>query len=323
MWAGLLHRVWVHFWSFDAAVMYCTWISALTGAAITYVVQAEDSPKSLRGFLRFCFPAVILRHPSCRLDAAFVTIMHFIRMPAGIMLSNLAVAELSYAALTATFGAQAQHAEPLWLWATIMAVAVVLQDLMVFIAHVLQHRWGALWELHKVHHSAEFLLPISNLRFHPLQAIMDNWSTMAPVGLLLGATSYAFALPVHDNSVIGVDALFLLNMFSFYHLRHSHVPMRYGWLERHLISPAQHQIHHSREERHWDRNFGFCFSWWDRIYGSIVYSTPGERFALGLPQDIQADYDSALKLFVVPVRNIARMAWRPARRLVAPMRDAV
>ena len=71
MWTGLLHKLQTHFWSFDAAVVLATWFSALAGAAFTYLVQHEESPKSVRGFLRFCFPSVILRHPSCRLDAMF------------------------------------------------------------------------------------------------------------------------------------------------------------------------------------------------------------------------------------------------------------
>ncbi len=320
MWTGLLHKLQTHFWSFDAAVVLATWFSALAGAAFTYLVQHEESPKSVRGFLRFCFPSVILRHPSCRLDAMFSAATHFLGVPAFVMVSNLAVAELSYAGLAALFGAHAQNVEPAWLWFVILCACVVVQDLGTFVAHVWQHRVSWLWELHKVHHSVEFLIPISNRRFHPLQAIMDNAFTMIPVGLILGVTSYVFALPIHDNSVIGLDAAFVLNMLSFYHLRHSHIAMRYGWFERHMISPAQHQIHHSREERHCDRNFGLCFSWWDRWLGTIVYTTPQESFArgsfaLGLPHDIQGEYDSPARLLWVPLRNLALMAGREARRL--------
>ena len=319
---GLLHRVWTHFWTFDWAVILITWVTALAAAGFTYVVQTEGGPKTWRGFARFCIPPEMLRHPSIRLDIFFNMVMHFIRMPAGIMLSNLVFAELSYAALTALFGAHAQLAEPWWIWVAIMAVGVLIQDFMTFYAHVLQHRIGVFWELHKVHHSVEFLIPLSNRRFHPIQAIMDNWFTMVPLGLFLGIISYVLSLPVHDYSIIGLDALFVMNMLSFYHLRHSHVPMRYGWLERHLISPAQHQLHHSREERHWDKNFGFCFSWWDRMWGTVVYSDPHETFRLGLPDGDQVQYDSVLKLFITPVRNLSLMGWGGARRLLTRPQQA-
>jgi sterol desaturase/sphingolipid hydroxylase (fatty acid hydroxylase superfamily) len=314
MWTGLLHWIETHVLSFDTVVIVATWISALLGAALAYGLQAEERPKTLRGFRRFCFPAAILRHPSCRLDAAFVAAAHFLRPPAIIMVGNLAVAELTYAGLVRLFGVHTQHAEPVWLWLLILVVCVVVQDFMTFIVHVWQHQSRSLWELHKVHHSTEFLIPISNLRFHPAQAVVDDFGTNIPVGLVLGLTSYVFALPVHDNSVIGLDAYFIANLLSFYHLRHSHIALRYGWLERHLMSPAQHQIHHSREERHWDRNFGLCFSWWDRWFGTIVYSAPQERFALGLPRDTQGEYDSAAKLFWTPLHNLGAMADGALRR---------
>jgi sterol desaturase/sphingolipid hydroxylase (fatty acid hydroxylase superfamily) len=322
MWKGFLERLDTELLSYDAAVALCAWITALAGTAITYLVQIDAPQKSLRGFLKFCFPSVILHHRSCRLDIVFVTIMRFLHMPAIVMITNVAVAELSYSLLTSLFGTKPQNPEPLWLWAIIFVTVVIVEDFATFYVHYLEHRIGVLWELHKVHHSTEFLLPLSNRRFHPLQAIIDNFGNMVATGLILGITSYVFSLPIHDNSLIGLDGLFVLNMLSFYQLRHSHVPMRYGWLERHLISPAQHQIHHSREERHWDRNFGLCLSWWDRWFGTIVYSTPGEQFALGLPKDIQDDYDSVLKLFFTPVRNIALIAWRGGRRLLLQEKSA-
>ncbi len=321
MWAGLITKVGQHVYSYDTFIILLTWLSALAGAAITYVWQSElpqdGAARSLRGYLRFCFPATMLRHSSPRRDAVFSGIMHFLHMPLLLMVSNVAVAELSYAGLSAAFGPHAQGAEPVWLWGVIFVAVVIVQDFMTFWVHYQEHRIGVLWELHKVHHSTEFLIPISNRRFHPLQAIIDNFGNMLAVGLVLGLTSYAFALPIHDNSVIGLDGLFVLNMLSFYHLRHSHVPMRYGWLERHLISPAQHQLHHSCEERHWDRNFGLCFSWWDRIYGTLIYSAPNEQFTLGLPPEIRHQYNSVPKLFITPVYNIGRIAVAAARRRLA------
>lgn len=315
VWTGLIGKLQSHLLSFDAVVALCTWLSALAGAGFTYLVQSRAPEKTLRGYLRFCFPGVMLRHRSLRLDVVFASLTHFLHMPLIVMVTNVAVAELSYAGLTRAFGVQPQHAEALWLWAVIFVGVIVVQDFMTFWVHYQQHRIGVLWELHKVHHSTEFLVPISNRRFHPLQAIVDNFGNMVAVGAVLGATSYIFALPIHDNSIIGLDGLFVLNMLSFYHLRHSHIAMRYGWLERHLISPAQHQLHHSCEERHWDRNFGLCFSWWDRWYGTIVYSTADETFELGLPHDIRHQYDSTLKLLLTPVVNIGRLAVQAGRRL--------
>ena len=54
-------------------------------------------------------------------------------------------------------------------------------------------------------------------------------------------------------------------------LRHSHVPLSYGRrLEQVLISPLQHQIHHSIAIEHQNRNFGSKFAIWDRMFGTLI-----------------------------------------------------
>jgi sterol desaturase/sphingolipid hydroxylase (fatty acid hydroxylase superfamily) len=314
MWERLAARLETNLLSFGTVVVLATWFSALAGAAFTYIVQSEEANKSVRGFLKYCFPSTILRHHSCRLDVVFIALTRYIHPPLIVMITSIWVAMSSYAALASQLGPRPQNAEPLWIWAIIMVAAVVVEDFMNFYTHYLLHRVRVLWELHAVHHAAEFLVPITNRRFHPGQAVVDNFGKSVAVGLLIGVTSYAFCLPVQSSSIVGVDSYFVVNLLSFYHLRHSHIPMRYGWLERHFMSPAQHQLHHSREQRHWDKNFGLCFSWWDRWFGTIVYSRPNEQFALGLPLAYQSDYDTPAKLFFTPLRNIAHMAWLSRRR---------
>jgi sterol desaturase/sphingolipid hydroxylase (fatty acid hydroxylase superfamily) len=305
--------------SFGIAVVLATWITAAIGAAFTYRFQTGPGPKSLRGFLQFCFPGTILRHPSCRLDVMFIALGQLIpgRLFVPFMVSNVGVTLLCYGGLTRLFGPQTQHAAPLWLAGLLLVATVVIHDFMTFYAHYLQHKLPVLWELHKVHHSAEFLLPITNRRFHPVQGFVDQFANAAGIGVFLGVSAYVLRVPPGDTSFLGLDSYFLLNLASFYHLRHSHIPMRYGWLERHVISPAQHQLHHSRETRHWDRNFGQSLAWWDRMFGTLIYSDPNERYTMGLPHEIQHDYASAMKLYFVPMRNIAAMAWRQRRHLPA------
>jgi len=60
---------------------------------------------------------------------------------------------------------------------------------------------------------------------------------------------------------------FLFNALGA-NLRHSHIWLSFGSLERWFISPAQHQIHHSSAEADRDINFGTCLAIWDRLFGS-------------------------------------------------------
>lgn len=314
---GLLVRIVDHVQSTTLILIACSWMSAALGAAICYRFQTDDGPRSWRGFVAFCFPKSIWLHRSSRLDALFILAGQMIpgAVFVAFVITSVGVAHAVYAALGWAFGLHPQLEEPTWLWLLRLAGALLVQDFMTFYAHYLQHKVPALWELHKVHHAAEVLVPITNRRFHPLQGLMDNGFNAVGVGAYIGLSSYALDLPLRDSSLFGVDAYFLLNLLSFYHLRHSHIRMRYGWLERHVISPMQHQLHHSRELRHWDRNFGLCFSWWDRCFGTLLLSKADEQYAQGLPQDVQPDYLSVPNLYWVPLRNLGRLAWRRRPRL--------
>ena len=82
----------------------------------------------------------------------------------------------------------------------------------------------------------------------------------------------------------GANAIVFAFNVAGSNLRHSHVRISYGRVvERVLISPAQHQIHHSVDPRHGDRNFGTVLAVWDWIGGSLCLAERGEKIRFGIP----------------------------------------
>ena len=67
-------------------------------------------------------------------------------------------------------------------------------------------------------------------------------------------------------------------------LMHWNVALRFGPLERCIITPAYHRIHHSIEERHYDRNFGVFTQLWDHVFGTRYVPRPGEYPEAGITQ---------------------------------------
>ena len=63
-----------------------------------------------------------------------------------------------------------------------------------------------------------------------------------------------------------------------------------GWLGRLIQSPGHHQIHHSTNPAHHDRNLGFCLSVWDWAFGTLCIPERGGRYDYGL-----GEYDRALQ----------------------------
>jgi sterol desaturase/sphingolipid hydroxylase (fatty acid hydroxylase superfamily) len=81
-------------------------------------------------------------------------------------------------------------------------------------------------------------------------------------------------------------------------LRHSHVNLSYwSWLEKILVSPAQHQLHHSINPKHYDCNFGAVLAIWDNIGGSCIVSEKNQDIKFGLKD--QSDNAHKLKNLII------------------------
>jgi sterol desaturase/sphingolipid hydroxylase (fatty acid hydroxylase superfamily) len=267
------------------------WPYLLVAVAIAYVVYrraaAAHDPDAARGFLAFAMPREIWRHRSAATDIGvlLITSVALAAVFGPLLPAAKDVAAWLVAMLQPAAGAQTAPPSVL-LVAGFTLTLLVVDDFGRFLAHYLVHRVPALWEIHKVHHAAEVLTPFTAYRIHPLEIAL----TALILACLVGAANAAFILAwggglqvmtlFHAN--VGLVALNLLGGV----LRHSHVWLSFGpRVERYLVSPAMHQIHHSVEERHWGLNLGYHFSIWDRMFGTIYIPKGREHFALGLGEE--------------------------------------
>ena len=178
----------------------------------------------------------------------------------------------------------------------------MLDDFTKYIVHRWMHRWPALWALHKVHHSAEHLTPITIYRTHPLEGIVFSLRSAVSQGLVIAIFFYFFGNSVDLLTVIGVNILVFSFNVAGSNLRHSHIGIQYwGWLEYVLISPAQHQLHHSIAEEHYDKNFGATLALWDWLFGSLHHSVDTDILVLGIKDKDVSDHQSLYGLYIVPL----------------------
>jgi sterol desaturase/sphingolipid hydroxylase (fatty acid hydroxylase superfamily) len=151
-------------------------------------------------------------------------------------------------------------------------LAFVFDDFLRFFHHWCMHKVPFLWRWHQTHHSAKILTPITLYRAHPGEVLIATFRNSLSAGVAVGFFVYLF------ESQISYFQIFSVNLFGFAfnflgsNLRHSHIPVSFGFLENIFISPKQHQIHHSKKNQHFDKNFGVSLSIWDRILGTLVYS---------------------------------------------------
>jgi sterol desaturase/sphingolipid hydroxylase (fatty acid hydroxylase superfamily) len=110
-------------------------------------------------------------------------------------------------------------------------------------------------------------------------------------------------------------------LMTYGHLRHSHMWIPFtGIAGRILQSPAHHQLHHSANPAHFDKNLGFALALWDWAFGTLaIPARTREPIVFGVG-DEGAPFRSALSALVAPVGRLSGHALRLVQR--ASARDA-
>lgn len=268
---------------------------------------------TLRGFLLYLAPREVLLHRSAIVDYQYFIInsafLAYLKLSASIygLVAIFGIADGARSALRIAFGFHPANDEPTVLAMVLYTVAILLAvDFSRFLSHLLQHRIPVLWEFHKVHHSAQVLTPLTNYRVHPIDIVVDQFLASIAAGLVIGFFSYFYASGLTEIMVLDISILYFL-FYIVSNLRHSHVPLQFGWRTSHVLcSPYMHHIHHSSEERHWDKNFSLVFSVWDTLFRTAYVPHAIETFRLGLPGDENRRFASVLALYISPFVGILR-----------------
>lgn len=285
---------------------YLYWPFLLSTVLIAGFV-ARAGVKSPAGF----FSPKLWWHPSARADYRLylANALLFPLLLAPLLLTNGQISTAMNSALGIGSSAGMEGSESVFALRVLFTVVFfVAYDLGRFIAHSLLHDVPALWEFHKVHHSAAVLTPMTAYRAHPVELLLMAWVP----ALLTGLTTWLFSVAgaqVGFFSFLGLHvAIWAFNLVD--NLRHSPTWLSYGrrpgkW----LISPAHHQLHHSYEPRHMGCNRGSNLAIWDRLYGTLyVPSGPPEAFRMGLGDQSDAHWNGVGRMYAWPIMNCIGMA---------------
>ena len=202
--------------------------------------------------------------------------------------------------LTVTFGEfNSELPKVYWLVFYTLSV-VVVQDFFSFLVHYLMHKIPFMWEFHKTHHSATSLNIVTQYRLHPVELIINNSKSLMVFALVSGLFVYLSGGSLDKISVIGVNVLHLVFLVFGSNLRHSQVPLKYNnKVELLFISPFQHQIHHSDNPEHFDKNMGSKLAIWDWMFGTLLRSGNRGKLTYGLGEE-QKKYNSFVGNLIQP-----------------------
>jgi len=186
-------------------------------------------------------------------------------------------------------------------------VTLLCYDFAFFITHYSFHKIPALWVLHKVHHSAEVLTPLTRYREHFLAGPIWAFNTAIGYGVASGLFAYLFNGDITEATLLNIGFFALLFGFTG-SLRHYHVQMHYPvWLSKWLHSPAMHHVHHSYLEKHWDKNFSVITSLWDRLFGTLYVPEKDEYTPWGIGEKEQPRYRSFWQNCISPFKDWQQM----------------
>lgn len=289
---------------------------------LVFKLRRKGRPARLGALLQALFPKRITKSPSHRADVRLFLLNVF------VFGAIFGWAVLSYQSLSAgvgdllaaSFGAPAARARPELLCRVVITVTLFLAyELGYWIDHYLKHSVPFLWEFHRVHHTAQVLTPLTVWRVHPLDTLIFVNILALVTGIANGTANYLLGGTVLQFTIAGNNLLLVLFIHSYVHLQHTHLWIAFrGALGRILLSPAHHQVHHSSNPAHFNRNFGSCLAVWDYLFGTLhIPAKERERLTFGVDAEGRDAHGVSESLLAPMARALARLGLMPRDRPAA------
>jgi sterol desaturase/sphingolipid hydroxylase (fatty acid hydroxylase superfamily) len=169
------------------------------------------------------------------------------------------------------------------------ALAIVLLDYTLYVWHVLTHKVSFLWRFHLVHHVDLDLDASTALRFHFGElAISVPWR--AAQIMIIGVSPIAY--------LTWQTCVFLSIMFH-----HSNVKLPISferWLNRLIVTPRMHGIHHSVVQQETNSNWSSGLTIWDWLHGTLRLNVPQDQVTIGVPAYREPAEVSLLQILELP-----------------------
>lgn len=127
----------------------------------------------------------------------------------------------------------------------------ILIDFSYYWFHRFAHRINIMWGTHMVHHQSE--------EFNLSVALRQSWFD--------NVFNWFFYIPL---AVLGFNDVYFFAMFSlntiYQFIIHTRTVNKLGFLELFMNTPSHHRVHHGRNSKYLDKNYGGVFIVWDKLF---------------------------------------------------------
>ena len=162
------------------------------------------------------------------------------------------------------------HIKTSWLWYVIAFIAL---DLTGYLVHRIDHEYNIFWNAHIIHHSSE--------EYNLACALRQSISTFVRLFTIFLLPAALLGVP---PNVIGIVAPLHLFAQFWYHTRHIH---KMGLLEKIIVTPSHHRVHHAINKEYLDKNYSQIFIFWDKWFGTFQEELPNVPAVYGITRPAQ------------------------------------
>ncbi len=157
-----------------------------------------------------------------------------------------------------------------WSWYS-WILSIVVADLSYYWMHRIEHQVRFFWSFHSVHHSSPEFNLTTGIRLAWVENLFE-WMFLVPMVLMgfdVVQTVASFMVVATYQAWIHTDKIGSL-----------------GWLDVVFNTPSPHRVHHGRDQKYRDKNYGGILLIWDHIFGT--YQKEEETPEYGLVHQLRS-----------------------------------
>ena len=172
-------------------------------------------------------------------------------------------------------------------------IAFIALDFAGYWVHRIAHRYNIFWSNHIIHHSSEEFNLACALRQSIAEVIKIFTIFLLPAALL--------GVPANVIAVVAPIQLFAQ---FWYHTQHIN---KMGWLEKIIVTPSHHRVHHAINPQYIDKNFSQIFIIWDKLFGTFQEELPTVPPVYGITRPVRTW--NPIKINFLHVWLLIKDAW--------------
>ncbi len=152
-------------------------------------------------------------------------------------------------------------------------IAFIALDFAGYWVHRISHEYNLFWNNHIVHHSSE--------EFNLACALRQSISSIVKIFAVFLLPAALLGVP---EKVIAIVAPIQLFAQFWYHTRHIN---KMGFLEKIIVTPSHHRVHHAINREYLDKNYSQIFIIWDKLFGTFQEELPGVEPVYGITRPVR------------------------------------